>query len=128
MPGLLLLLTRTEPGLAPVPGTSPWGELAVGPVFPTLEQLPVDDPFPSQSQVQEAAEGTWAAPACLGSVDPTGEGVFSILALCWVLNLVEIAGFDSRATHQQPVLPVTLCLAASLELRLEENTAASVDA
>lgn len=41
MPGLLLLLTRTQPGLAPVPGTSPRGELAVGPVFPTLEELPV---------------------------------------------------------------------------------------
>lgn len=45
MPGLLLLLTRTEPGLAPVPGTSPRGQLAVGSVLPTLEQLPVNDPF-----------------------------------------------------------------------------------
>lgn len=74
--------------------------------------------------MQEAAEGTWAAPACLGSADPTGED----FAPCWMLNLVEIAGFSSRAAHQQRVLPVPLCLAASLELMLEKNTAASVDA
>lgn len=73
--------------------------------------------------MQEAAEGTWAAPACLGSADPTGED----LAPCWMLNLAEIAGFPSRATQQQLVPPVPPCLTASLELMIKENTAACVD-
>ncbi|XP_068885845.1 ras-related protein Rab-26 isoform X1 [Aphelocoma coerulescens] len=49
-PGLRLLLIGTEPGLAPVLGTSPWGEPAVSTVFPTLEQLPVNDLFPCKAK------------------------------------------------------------------------------
>lgn len=73
--------------------------------------------------MQEAAEGIGGAPACLESADSTGED----LALLWMLNLVEIAGSASRATRQQPVPPVPLCLAASLELMIKKNTAACVD-
>lgn len=108
---------------SPGPSLIPQGETAVSPVFPTLEQLPVNDLFSPQSQVQEAAKGIWGAPARLRSADPTGED----LALCWMLNLVEIAGLTSRATHQQPVPPVPPCLAASLELMIKKNTAACVD-